>query len=199
MLGCIFYFTTGLHGIHVLFGCFGWAIVFIIVSSSFSFSSYSCSTLYFTLWMYCYWLHSVLLFISYIFSFLFTYILILILDNFNIVCLPASSLISLGKIFLVDALILGWYSALLSSWFKSTWDYFTLLYYLIFYYFTCYSTLYGNSSLYTLHSSYCITLWYCSSWTFNFFIELSLALFICSYYWHFVDWIWLIVFLVFFI
>jgi heme/copper-type cytochrome/quinol oxidase subunit 3 len=23
MLGCIFYFTTGLHGIHVLFGCFG--------------------------------------------------------------------------------------------------------------------------------------------------------------------------------
>ena len=32
IIGCIFYFTTGLHGIHVLFGCFGWFVILFLVS-----------------------------------------------------------------------------------------------------------------------------------------------------------------------
>ena len=33
----------------------------------------------------------------------------------------------------------------------------------------------------------------------TFFIEFSLSLFLCSYYWHFVDWIWFVVFFLFFV
>ena len=32
MIGSIFYFTTGLHGIHVLFGCFGWLLIIYLTT-----------------------------------------------------------------------------------------------------------------------------------------------------------------------
>ena len=109
MVGCIFYFTTGLHGFHVLFGCFGFFLILclgvysgianwiVIVSSSKVESS--------------------------------TYI-----NLFNWMANSNDQWSSKG-----------------SDW-RTSYPYFTM--------------------------------------------EVSLSLFLCTYYWHFVDWIWFLVFIV---
>ena len=96
MIGCIFYFTTGLHGIHVIIGCFGWMLILCLISFP---------------------IHN------------------------------SGNLLKLD----IDRDI-HWRS--------------------------CSQRIYFNP---------------------DFFIEFGLSILLCSYYWHFVDWIWLFVFLVYFI
>jgi hypothetical protein len=150
MIGCIFYFTTGLHGIHVLFGCFGWLVILSLVS----FPSFSL-------------VHSLLTL-----PFRLNYLLPDLIYSFN---------------WSSDTILYSTFPILYSShsYIFPSFD-LTLL-----------SLSYSPIPSSIPRSSFLYL--FCFTSNPNFFIEFSSSILLCSYYWHFVDWIWLVVFLVLFL
>ncbi len=131
MIGCIFYFTTGLHGIHVIIGCFGWMLIICLIS--FPILSITSKAVGITHSAFCLIINRTCLIINY-----------QILHRVK-----------------------------LNGWSQSEMEI--------------------NDNQYRLNFN--STIIYFNP---DFFIEFGLSILLCSYYWHFVDWIWLFVFLVYF-
>jgi len=162
MIGSIFYFTTGLHGFHVLFGSFGFFLTLsLIIFSSFPFSISA---------------FSFNLSFNFIGSFCF------ISSLFYLLSFPYSSLLSI----LINSCSCGGRFSLNPS--------FNIHFYSILSFFLLLAGLFINLSFSFL------SLFYSLSSLFYFPVllkELSMSFFLVSFYWHFVDWIWFLVFLFF--
>lgn len=170
MIGSIFYFTTGLHGFHVLAGLFYFYLIlcvyfsFVLSSTLFNVSSmrikhrpYINMFVFFWHGLFKYIVHRLKLF-----SFLFYYYVLYYVLFFNLAHL-AQSMQYLAQFNFILFLAIPVPSAVL---------------YLV-YKFICSQT--KNNNKYTY-----------------FYIEFNESLFYSSYYWHFVDLIWLIVFILYF-
>ena len=171
MIGSIFYFTTGLHGFHVLFGSFGFFL---------------------TLWLILFVIHGILSSI-----------------NASIYYSGCIDLISLSSLPMAIDFLCSLF--LSSSYFRGfvfvlmKWNWIAVLgtYSIFAFSFSFSSSLYSwQSCCYVPFYLFDINRFLLSIEGVNFYfpsflIEFSMSFFLVSYYWHFVDWIWFLVFLFF--